>query len=1187
MSRQNTDYNYIDLGYFTPEEYFVYTANAEAAANSSATMSCDATRIAGGQVVLGYSDVTAFATVACTISHIEGADMFAFSDANLAIEVSRIRDNNIEASSAFSIAASGVRTLTIAANAPSVASLSTDNLRVRYLEAAVNAAFSLISTAGLIKAVSSSLSSISSVNADLTRVRTVASAMNAVASLNASAVRIRTSAVALSSTVSSNILARKTVVTTSAMSALAFEIATVFKITRNVGDPIVVQGGNYGGLAISSTRSKFGAASLKFDSKTWATFPLSSVLWGNSEFVVLSWDERAGNPVYVSKSTNGTTWTRSTTNLTSIVNTTAIEYHNGQYVFWNSNTLYYSSDAITWTSASWATSGIPRWNASLSRWVRANQAVSRRRIDNIQTATTINGSYSSVVSLSDLYTTTGIKNGSAAFAFKGSSTVIVGFDSSNGSASPRPRISHSSNTGATWNTSTFGSVDNTFYDVACDGTTFVAVGGLGIIYTSTDGVTWTQRTSGTTDAIFNIQFLNNRWIATGGDFVLTSSNAITWTLYSNTGTSSNDKPSFGAGYYYAGSNVRTTDSTLWRGTLVDYSTPNQAPYILFNGNSRWSSWQTLDFWIYPESGTNLGSQYKMLEISQAPSATSNLDTDWWVGFYTPNTAQTKSRVISVIDNSLIQGSTSGDINFDAWNHIRISRNNSSISIYLNGSRLVTGSVTTKNTESNPLWIGGESFINYNIYLDEVLITNELLTNPSSTTYTVPTQAYVNNNNTSLLLHFDSAISDDNLYPPQTLEAQANLTSAFTLTQVNTNRVSASASLSAVCTVNANVRRIRNVSSAVSSQATVSAVIGLRQQGQSALSSEASVTANPVRRTAFASAVNSSATLNAVTSRTRNLGANFAAIATELAAIGRIGQGFINMDVRASLTANGRIATGSIVSMSSQATVSATALRIKQISSAFASLATLQASVVKAIIAQAALASVASITANNSRTRTASAAFSAFAFEVAVTRSIDVGNSNMSVVSQLSVTATVTRTTASVMNSVATVASTATVTRTTRSTMAAVAIVTATISHIEGADLQAFTNATLSITAKVTKPGQAVMSSTATASIIATKIPGFNRNELTAIFTVSANGKRTRNARSNFFCSAGLIVGSTTLKQGKANLQVQGFTVTIGDVIHITPYLTYKIASEDRSYTIQEESRVRIIDEETRIYIIKE
>jgi hypothetical protein len=99
MTRQATDQLYIEVDYFTPEEYYVYTAEAESAITSQSTISCDAVKI-----VESISEFTAEFTQTATISHIEGADLFAFSEAELAAVAARIRFFNLETLAAFDIA---------------------------------------------------------------------------------------------------------------------------------------------------------------------------------------------------------------------------------------------------------------------------------------------------------------------------------------------------------------------------------------------------------------------------------------------------------------------------------------------------------------------------------------------------------------------------------------------------------------------------------------------------------------------------------------------------------------------------------------------------------------------------------------------------------------------------------------------------------------------------------------------------------------------------------------------------------------------------------------------------------------------------------------------------------------------------------------------------------------------------
>lgn len=67
MARQTTDQLYIELDYFYPEEFYVYTAEAQA------VLSCTS-------------------TIDCTISNVRGADLVAFSDAALTADAIVTRD---------------------------------------------------------------------------------------------------------------------------------------------------------------------------------------------------------------------------------------------------------------------------------------------------------------------------------------------------------------------------------------------------------------------------------------------------------------------------------------------------------------------------------------------------------------------------------------------------------------------------------------------------------------------------------------------------------------------------------------------------------------------------------------------------------------------------------------------------------------------------------------------------------------------------------------------------------------------------------------------------------------------------------------------------------------------------------------------------------------------------------------
>ena len=82
-------------------------------------------------------------TQTSVISHIHGSDLFAFSDAALAAAVNRLRDNNINVSSVFSISTDASRSRNYSSDDSANFTVDVDYLRVRYNQAAVTAAFSL------------------------------------------------------------------------------------------------------------------------------------------------------------------------------------------------------------------------------------------------------------------------------------------------------------------------------------------------------------------------------------------------------------------------------------------------------------------------------------------------------------------------------------------------------------------------------------------------------------------------------------------------------------------------------------------------------------------------------------------------------------------------------------------------------------------------------------------------------------------------------------------------------------------------------------------------------------------------------------------------------------------------------------------------------------------------------------
>lgn len=144
---------------------------------AEALLSVTSQATATAQRLVGLSSTMVVTTaVQAMVSHVEGADLFAFSQAQLAIQVSLIRNNNISATAAFNVATDAVRTIFVAAQADSQSTVAIANQRVRYQEAAVSAALSLAVTPTKIQQSSSSLSSSAGLVTDARRVISLASA---------------------------------------------------------------------------------------------------------------------------------------------------------------------------------------------------------------------------------------------------------------------------------------------------------------------------------------------------------------------------------------------------------------------------------------------------------------------------------------------------------------------------------------------------------------------------------------------------------------------------------------------------------------------------------------------------------------------------------------------------------------------------------------------------------------------------------------------------------------------------------------------------------------------------------------------------------------------------------------------------------------------------------------------------
>lgn len=272
MTRQVTDQLYIELEYFTPEEYYVYIAEAVIAVSSVGSLTCDATEIAGGTVVEASGSWSSAASVTVsankiiqgqsalvsafiqtvTISHIEGADLVAFSNANIAIQITVIRQANVQLTSVFSAAIDAVRGIYISAQADSTATTVAVGQRVRFTEAAFIAAFSPTMTVNAVKNTFAVLDSQATMSVAASKLTGVIASLSSASTLVAQGGKVVNASVSLTS------------------------IATLFA-SRNIarGRPVQLTAT---GTTFNSSIKQYGSHSLSFTNTS------SQIIFTNDNF---------------------------------------------------------------------------------------------------------------------------------------------------------------------------------------------------------------------------------------------------------------------------------------------------------------------------------------------------------------------------------------------------------------------------------------------------------------------------------------------------------------------------------------------------------------------------------------------------------------------------------------------------------------------------------------------------------------------------------------------------------------------------------------------------------------------------------------------------------------------------------------------------------------------------------------
>lgn len=717
-----------------------------------------------------------------------------------------------------------------------------------------------------------------------------------------------------------------------------------------------------------SNNGEFGNG-LKFEARASAHGLSHGPVYGSAGYLALRLDENGFDTgVYLQSSTDGINWSNQSHNITipftSINNLT---YVNGRYFVLGNDTatstkyISYSTDMSTWTNLSFVSpiaGSVLNIVYSNSLYILLTSGNGTGRIYTSTNLTTWTLRHTRTYGGG---TVTGFSFTS--IATSGTYTVACAWSYQNTTGKYIPGYSYSSN-GTTWtdgnmNNGGTNAISTIFQDVtSVGGTSFIAVGTGGVMYTTSNMTTWTPQTTGTTNDLYKVGYANSKYVVYGGrSLILTSSNGSTWTsqtlpviqsddilAYSN-GASQYSKPFYANNKWTVG-DYTSTDAATW--TVLDYQIPNKQPFIKYPYESGWNTWKSMDFWVFIPSHPNKFSEFGI--ASERGS--------WTVYLETQSSGSISLRYRGNNFSAYADVAITSSFNFGQWNHLRLVSDAGVSSWYVNGSRKSITTTGTRLVANDTLNIGYSAWVADNRYarpvdyfIDEFYLTDEALNPTSATTITVPTQPWVNNEYTSILLHFNTNFEDDPSTPAR--NATAFIDAAFTeVTNASkivktsvalsttasqsasaTKAVNTSASLSATASLTATLRRTKQFSASLvvaASELTANA----RTRGFGAiLTSTATVSATPTKQFgAFTATLSATASLSGNLVKIKEFSANLITTGSTLIADTRTRGDGANLTATATLTSSARRTRRTAVALTTTATVTAQPNRIKQFSS---------------------------------------------------------------------------------------------------------------------------------------------------------------------------------------------------------------------------------------------------------------
>ena len=200
------------------------------------------------------------------------------------------------------------------------------------------------------------------------------------------------------------------------------------------------------------------------------------------------------------------------------------------------------------------------------------------------------------------------------------------------------------------------------------------------------------------------------------------------------------------GYYLPFSTLGTSS---YAGLLASNSTyltaPTNAAFSIGTGDF------TMETWFYPTSSSQTG---QILFVASGGIQMGYQNSSTW-GLCQANVAwQTTTTTLPTTN---------------AWNHMAITRSGTTVGVFLNGSRVASGTISTSYSQNT--CVIGQGIVGY--LSNTRMVKGTAVYNPSNTTYTVPTSPLTNVAGTSVLT-FQNSTNIDNSSNAFTLTATGSV-----------------------------------------------------------------------------------------------------------------------------------------------------------------------------------------------------------------------------------------------------------------------------------------------------------------------------------------------------------------------------------------------------------------------------